>query len=86
MDAGVTLVAPETVLLSADTKLGRDVMVEPNVVFGPGVTVEDGAVIRAFSHLEGAHVGRGALRRAVTHGCAPALGSAPMSISAISSR
>jgi bifunctional UDP-N-acetylglucosamine pyrophosphorylase/glucosamine-1-phosphate N-acetyltransferase len=60
MDAGVTLVAPETVFLSADTKLGRDVTVEPNVVFGPGVTVEDGAVIRAFSHLEGAHVGRGA--------------------------
>jgi bifunctional UDP-N-acetylglucosamine pyrophosphorylase/glucosamine-1-phosphate N-acetyltransferase len=60
MDAGVTLVAPETVFLSADTKLGKDVTVEPNVVFGPGVTVEDGAVIRAFSHLEGAHVGKGA--------------------------
>jgi bifunctional UDP-N-acetylglucosamine pyrophosphorylase/glucosamine-1-phosphate N-acetyltransferase len=60
MDAGVTLVAPETVFLSADTKLGRDVTIEPNVVFGPGVTVEDGAVIRAFSHLEGAHVGKGA--------------------------
>ena len=60
MDAGVTLVAPETVFLSSDTKLGRDVTIEPNVVFGPGVTVEDGAVIRSFSHLEGAHVGRGA--------------------------
>ncbi len=60
MDAGVTLVAPETVFLCADTKLGRDVTIEPNVVFGPGVTVEDGAVIRAFSHLEGAHVGKGA--------------------------
>ena len=60
MEAGVTLVAPETVFLSADTKLGRDVTIEPNVVFGPGVTVEDGATIRSFSHLEGAHVGRGA--------------------------
>ncbi len=60
MEAGVTLVAPETVFLSSDTKLGRDVTVEPNVVFGPGVTVEDGATIRAFSHLEGAHVGKGA--------------------------
>jgi bifunctional UDP-N-acetylglucosamine pyrophosphorylase/glucosamine-1-phosphate N-acetyltransferase len=60
MDAGVTLVAPETVFLSSDTRLGRDVTVEPNVVFGPGVTVEDGAVIRSFSHLEGAHVGKGA--------------------------
>jgi len=60
MDAGVTLVAPETVFLSSDTKLGRDVTIEPNVVFGPGVTVEDGAIIRSFSHLEGAYVGRGA--------------------------
>jgi len=60
LEAGVTLVAPETVFLSADTKLGKDVVIEPNVVFGPGVTVEDGAVIRAFSHLEGAHVGKGA--------------------------
>jgi bifunctional UDP-N-acetylglucosamine pyrophosphorylase/glucosamine-1-phosphate N-acetyltransferase len=61
MDAGVTLVAPETVHLSADTKLGRDVTVEPYVVFGPGVTVEDGATIRSFSHLHGAHVGRNAI-------------------------
>src|SRR5258708_533992 len=60
MAAGVTLVAPETVFLCADTKLGRDVVIEPNVVFGPGVTVDDEAVIHAFSHLEGAHVGKGA--------------------------
>ena len=60
LEAGVTMIAPETVFLSADTKLGRDVTVEPNVVFGPGVTVEEGATIRAFSHLEGAHVGKGA--------------------------
>lgn len=58
--AGVTMVAPETVYLCADTKLGRDVVIEPYVVFGPGVTVEDGAVICSFSHLEGARVGRGA--------------------------
>jgi bifunctional UDP-N-acetylglucosamine pyrophosphorylase/glucosamine-1-phosphate N-acetyltransferase len=57
---GVTLVAPETVFLSADTKFGRDVVVEPFVVFGPGVTVEDNAVIRSFSHLDHAHVGKGA--------------------------
>jgi len=61
MEAGVTLVAPETVHFSADTKLGRDVTVEPYVVFGQGVTVEDGATIRSFSHLHGAHVGRGAI-------------------------
>lgn len=60
MDAGVTLVAPETVFLSADTKFGRDVVVEPFVVFGPGVAVDDNAVIRSFSHLTHAHVGKGA--------------------------
>ncbi|MDQ0301549.1 bifunctional UDP-N-acetylglucosamine diphosphorylase/glucosamine-1-phosphate N-acetyltransferase GlmU [Ancylobacter polymorphus] len=61
LEAGVTLVAPETVFLSADTRFGRDVIVEPNVVFGPGVRVEEGATIRAFSHVEGAHVGPGAI-------------------------
>jgi bifunctional UDP-N-acetylglucosamine pyrophosphorylase/glucosamine-1-phosphate N-acetyltransferase len=60
LEAGVTLVAPETVHLCADTKLGRDVVIEPYVVFGPGVEVEDGARIRSFSHLEGARVGQGA--------------------------
>jgi len=60
LDAGVTLVAPATVFLSADTKFGKDVVVEPYVVFGENVTVEDGAVIHAFSHLVGAHVGKGA--------------------------
>ncbi|MCP8939381.1 bifunctional UDP-N-acetylglucosamine diphosphorylase/glucosamine-1-phosphate N-acetyltransferase GlmU [Alsobacter sp. SYSU M60028] len=60
MRGGATLVAPETVFLSVDTRLGRDVLVEPHVVFGPGVTVDDGAVIHSFSHLEGAHVGPGA--------------------------
>src|SRR5262244_478623 len=61
MEAGVTLVAPETVFLSEDTRFGRDVVIEPFVVIGPGVTVEDNAVIRSFSHLDHAHVGKGAL-------------------------
>jgi bifunctional UDP-N-acetylglucosamine pyrophosphorylase/glucosamine-1-phosphate N-acetyltransferase len=61
LDAGVTLVAPDTVHLAADTKLGKDVTIEPYVVFGPGVAVEDGATIRSFSHLAGAHVGRDAI-------------------------
>jgi len=60
MDSGVTLTAPETVFLSADTQLGRDVVVEPNVTFGPGVTIGEGARICSFSHLEGATVGAGA--------------------------
>ena len=61
LETGVTLMAPETVYLSADTVIGRDTVIEPNVVFGPGVTVESGATIRAFSHLEGCHVSRGAV-------------------------
>jgi bifunctional UDP-N-acetylglucosamine pyrophosphorylase/glucosamine-1-phosphate N-acetyltransferase len=61
MQGGVTLVAPETVFLAADTRLGRDVVIEANVVFGAGVTVGEGAWIRAFSHLEGAEIGRGAI-------------------------
>jgi bifunctional UDP-N-acetylglucosamine pyrophosphorylase/glucosamine-1-phosphate N-acetyltransferase len=60
MAEGATLQAPATVFFSHDTKIGRDVVVEPNVFFGPGVVVEDGAVIHAFSHLEGAHVAKGA--------------------------
>ena len=61
LDNGVTLIAPDTVYFSTDTLLGRDVTVEPNVVFGQGVSVETGAVIRSFSHLEGCHVGAGSL-------------------------
>ncbi|GBR70891.1 bifunctional UDP-N-acetylglucosamine diphosphorylase/glucosamine-1-phosphate N-acetyltransferase GlmU [Gluconobacter kanchanaburiensis] len=61
MDAGVTLVAPETVFFSTDTLLEADVTIEPNVFFGPGVTVRTGALIRAFSHLEGCEVGEGAM-------------------------
>ncbi len=61
MDAGVTLTAPETVFFAADTQLAPDVTIGPNVVFGPGVTVGEGTDIRAFSHLEGCTVGRGAM-------------------------
>ncbi|WP_299549823.1 bifunctional UDP-N-acetylglucosamine diphosphorylase/glucosamine-1-phosphate N-acetyltransferase GlmU [uncultured Tateyamaria sp.] len=61
LDSGVTMMAPDTVYLSFDTVVGRDALIEPNVVFGPGVTVESDATIRAFSHLEGCHVSRGAI-------------------------
>ena len=57
LENGVTLKAPETVFFSYDTELEADVVIEPNVVFGPGTTVKRGTRIRAFSHLEGAHVG-----------------------------
>lgn len=59
MADGATLTAPDTVFFSWDTQLGRDVLVEPNVIFAPGVTVADKARIRAFSHLEGANVASG---------------------------
>ena len=60
MADGATLIAPETVWFAYDTVLGRDVTIEPNVVFGPGASVADGATIHAFSHVEGASVGKGA--------------------------
>lgn len=60
MDAGATLIDPASVYFSWDTKLGRDVVVEPHVFFGPGVCVGDDVHIRAFSHLEGAVVEVGA--------------------------
>jgi len=61
LEEGVAMQAPDTVHFSWDTVIGRDAMIEPYVVFGTGVTVETGARIRAFSHLEGAHVSAGAI-------------------------
>ncbi len=57
MTAGVTFTAPETVFLSADTRIGRDTIVGPFVVFGPEVTIGEGVEIPAFCHLVGASVG-----------------------------
>ncbi|NML93753.1 bifunctional UDP-N-acetylglucosamine diphosphorylase/glucosamine-1-phosphate N-acetyltransferase GlmU [Novosphingobium olei] len=59
MADGATLVAPETVWFAWDTQVGRDVTIEQNVVFGPGVTVADNVVIHAFSHVEGASLASG---------------------------
>jgi bifunctional UDP-N-acetylglucosamine pyrophosphorylase / glucosamine-1-phosphate N-acetyltransferase len=56
--AGVTMVAPETVYLAADTKFGKDVTIEPFVVIGPGVSIADGAVIHSFSHIVQASIGK----------------------------
>jgi bifunctional UDP-N-acetylglucosamine pyrophosphorylase / glucosamine-1-phosphate N-acetyltransferase len=60
LDAGVTMVAPETVYLAADTTFGCDVTIEPFVVIGPGVTIADGAVIHSFSHIVQATIGKNA--------------------------
>ncbi|PKB24873.1 UDP-N-acetylglucosamine pyrophosphorylase /glucosamine-1-phosphate N-acetyltransferase [Novosphingobium kunmingense] len=59
MDDGATLIAPEAVWFAWDTQLGRDVLVEPNVFFGPGVVVADAVTIRANSHIEGARLASG---------------------------
>ncbi len=60
MAEGASLIAPDTVWFSHDTQVGRDVVIEPNVVFGPGVRIADKVTIRAFSHLEGASISSGA--------------------------
>jgi bifunctional UDP-N-acetylglucosamine pyrophosphorylase/glucosamine-1-phosphate N-acetyltransferase len=60
LDAGVTLIAPETVYLAADTTFGNDVTIEPFVVIGPGVSIADGAVIHSFSHIVQASIGKNA--------------------------
>ncbi|HJP20843.1 MAG: bifunctional UDP-N-acetylglucosamine diphosphorylase/glucosamine-1-phosphate N-acetyltransferase GlmU [Alphaproteobacteria bacterium] len=60
MAAGATLLDPDSVFFSFDTKLGRDVVVEPQVFFGPGTEIGDGVTVRAFSHIEGARVAAGA--------------------------
>ena len=60
MAAGATLIAPETVYFSHDTKVGRDTLIEPHVWFGPGVTVGDNVTIRSYCHIEGAAIAAGA--------------------------
>lgn len=59
LDAGVTMTDPSSVFLSADTVLGKDVIIEPNVFLGPGVVVEDDVIIHAFTHLENTRIGSG---------------------------
>ena len=59
LEQGATLIDPESVWFSHDTRLGRDSTIEPHVVFGPGVTIADGATIRAFCHIEGATIAGG---------------------------
>ncbi|WP_373086474.1 bifunctional UDP-N-acetylglucosamine diphosphorylase/glucosamine-1-phosphate N-acetyltransferase GlmU [Sneathiella sp.] len=60
MAEGATLIDPDSVWFSHDTKLGRDVVIEPGVFFGPGVTVGDNVRIKAHCHLEGTTIGAGA--------------------------
>lgn len=60
MEEGATLTDPGSVFFAADTRIGRDVLIGPNVQFGPGVEIADDVEIRAFCHIEGARIERGA--------------------------
>ena len=60
LDNGVTLTAPDTVFFALDTHVGRDAVIGAHVIFGPGVTIESGAEVKPFCHLEGCHISRGA--------------------------
>jgi bifunctional UDP-N-acetylglucosamine pyrophosphorylase / glucosamine-1-phosphate N-acetyltransferase len=60
LDGGVTMIDPQSVYLSADTRFGQDVVIEPNVFFGPGVTIGSGVEIKANCHIEGATIANGA--------------------------
>ena len=84
-EAGVTLIAPETVFLSADTRLGRDVTIEPYVVFGPGVAVEEGAT-SARSRISTARTSAGTHRRTLCAAAPRREARKRTCISAISSR
>ncbi len=57
MKAGVTMIDPNTVFLSIDTKIGRDVIIHPNVFIGIGVEIDNGAEILSFSHVDGSYIG-----------------------------
>jgi bifunctional UDP-N-acetylglucosamine pyrophosphorylase/glucosamine-1-phosphate N-acetyltransferase len=61
MASGATLIDPSSVYFAADTKIGADVIIHPNVIFGPGVKVHDNVEIRSFSHIEGATIHTGAI-------------------------
>ncbi|MDG1531883.1 MAG: bifunctional UDP-N-acetylglucosamine diphosphorylase/glucosamine-1-phosphate N-acetyltransferase GlmU [Paracoccaceae bacterium] len=61
MENGVSLTAPETVYFAYDTVIGRDTTIEPNVFFGPGVTIENDVEIKANCHFEGCHISRGSV-------------------------
>jgi bifunctional UDP-N-acetylglucosamine pyrophosphorylase/glucosamine-1-phosphate N-acetyltransferase len=61
MANGATLIAPETVFLSFDTEIGRDVVIEPHVVIGEGVSIENGATIKSFCYMQFSRIGEGAI-------------------------
>ena len=50
--SGVKMIGPETVFFSKDTKIGKNVSIEPYVVFGPKVKIGNNVMIKSFSHLE----------------------------------
>lgn len=61
MESGVTILNPKSVYFSFDTKIGNDVIIHPNVVFGTGVEIDSNIEIKSFSHIEGAKIKSGAV-------------------------
>ncbi len=61
MDSGVTMIDPQTVYFSFDTKISNDVVIHPNVFFGTGVEIHKNVEVKSFSHIEGAEINAGAV-------------------------
>ena len=52
LNSGVKMAGPETIFFSNDTKIGRNVTIEPYVVIGKNVKIGNNVIIKSFSHLE----------------------------------
>ena len=52
LKSGVKMLGSETIYFSQDTKIGKNVIIEPYVVFGPNVIIGNNVIIKSFSHLE----------------------------------
>ena len=56
LGSGVKMLAPETIYFSKDTKIGKNVIIEPYVVFGVKVKIGNNVTIKSFSHLENCRI------------------------------
>ena len=56
LKSGVKMLGPETIYFSKDTKIGKNVTIEPYVVFGPNVKIGNNVLIKSFCHLEGCQI------------------------------
>ncbi|MDC3067715.1 bifunctional UDP-N-acetylglucosamine diphosphorylase/glucosamine-1-phosphate N-acetyltransferase GlmU, partial [Paracoccaceae bacterium] len=58
LESGVSLISPETCFFSYDTEIKSGCIIEPYVVFGPGVRILNSTIIKSFCYIEGSHIGR----------------------------